>query len=114
MFHDRSSMSPWATTTSMASCIELKLGGAICRFRPSLCSRTTTSSLMQSSRVTQLDRTRQPGFAQLVAGWRAPVGAVASSAYAGILLEGTKNSDARDSRPRTTTGAAATLGERTP
>src|SRR5215218_6766419 len=55
---------------------------------------------MTASLRTQLDRTRQPGFAQFVAGWCAPVGAAASSAYAGMLVEQDKPAAARDSRPR--------------
>ena len=76
-------------------------------------SRTHFASMTAFLR-SQLDRTRQPGFAQLAAGWRAQVSVATSALDAGILVEGTKNMNGRDSRPRTTTGAAAGLGGRTP
>jgi len=68
-----------------------------------------TGLLISSS---QLDRTRQPGFAQADASWYAPVGVATSARNASKLLEGTIDMNGRDSRPRTQPGAAAKLGRR--
>jgi len=63
---------------------------------------------------SQLDRTRQPGYAQADASWCAPVGVAAIAGSSGNLLETTTKLNGRDSRPRRTTGAADGLGRRAP
>jgi hypothetical protein len=85
----------------------------VCRITEIQRSRTHIASMTAFLR-SQLDRTRQPGYAQLAAGWCAQVGVTMSALDAGVLLEGAKTMNGRDSRPRTTTGAAAGFGGRTP
>jgi hypothetical protein len=63
---------------------------------------------------TPLDRTRQPGLGQVVAGWSVPASDLASSEYAISTIESSKAMDTRDLGSKQNTGAAAGFGERTP
>lgn len=71
-------------------------------------------ALMTGHLRSQLERTRQPGYAQADASWCTPVGVATNAGNAGILLDAGMSMNGLDSGSRTTTGAAAGLGERAP
>jgi hypothetical protein len=74
--------------------------------------------IMTSLTLRQLDRTRQPGFAQRGASWSAPVQTARdeSSSIGGIdvAFGEYKSIDGRDSRPSSKSGAGAVSGAFTP
>jgi hypothetical protein len=72
--------------------------------------------IMMALTFRQLDRTRQPGFAQRGASWSAPLQAGASSSgdVIGVTFEQYKSVGGRDSRPTSKSGAVAATGGFTP
>ena len=84
------------------------IGGAICRFSASLPHFTRFHVLiMMALTPRQLDRTRQPGFAQRGASWSAPIqgGALSAGDVIDVTFEEYKLVAGRDSRPRSKSGA---------
>jgi hypothetical protein len=93
------------------------IGGAICRFTPSLPHFTRFHVLiMMALTLRQLDRKRQPGLAQRGASWSAPIqsGALSSGDVIDVTFGEYKAINGRDSRPRSKSGAVTGSGGCTP
>lgn len=96
----------------MAKCIESTIGGATFRFQTLL--TTFNSLIMMSLSLSQLDRTRQPGFARVGASWYAPMGGAGRASVIDITFSEIKSVGNPDSQLQDIIGAGTESEEFTP